>query len=78
MRGILFVILLFSYIGIEWHLSGRAYQYRVDPERPAWGFDIFFPERFNNAGQTSRRAAVRFLVGGAVLLAVAIVLLSPP
>jgi hypothetical protein len=78
MRGTVFMLLLVAYIGIQWTLSGRAYRHRVDPARPAWGFDIFFPERYTAEGQEARKLAARFVVIGAAAIAIAMILLSPP
>jgi hypothetical protein len=70
MKGILSVALLVAYVYIANALAFRAYPYRVDPEAPWWGWQIWYAEYFTEPGQRLRRTAIRFtVIGGIVLVA---------
>ena len=64
MRGILSAVLILLYILAGTALHFRAMTGRVDPERPAWGVDLFRPALFTPDGQRLRQNALRFYVLG--------------
>ena len=70
MKGILSVVLLVVYAYIANALAFRAFPYRVDPEAPWWGWQIWYSKYFTEPGQRLRRTSIRFtIIGGLVVLA---------
>jgi len=69
LRVFVSVVLVFVYIWVGAWFHFGAMAGRVDPERPAWGTDLFRRELFTPDGQRPRRAALRFYaIGGFALL----------
>ena len=76
MRGVISLVLLLLYVLVGAVLTLRASRYFRDPDRLAWGLDIFRPHLFVADGQAKRRLAVRFYVIGGVVLVVLLALIQ--
>jgi hypothetical protein len=71
--GWLWIVLAFAWGIIGNLLALRAFRYRVDPNGPSWGYQIWYSRFFTPEGQGPRRLAIGFVVvGGVVLLALAL------
>jgi hypothetical protein len=66
LKAILSVALLVAYGWIANTLAFRAYPYRVDPDAPWWGWQIWYSKYFTEPGQRLRRTAIRFTVIGGI------------
>ncbi len=72
MGGWLWFVLLGAYVLIGNLLAIRAFRYRVDPNEPHWGYQIWYSRFFTPEGQVPRRLAVAFFVLGGLALALGV------
>jgi hypothetical protein len=69
-RGGLIVGLFIVWGLVGNHLALRAFRYRVDPNAPRWGYQIWYSRFFTAEGQGPRRRAVWFFVLGGLVIVV--------
>jgi len=60
--------LIVIYVVVGNLLALRAFRYRIDPNEPQWGYQIWYRRYFTDEGQPLRRVAVRFFVVGAIAI----------
>ena len=76
MRGWLWLVFIAVYLVVGNLLAIRAFRYRLDPDQPLWGYQIWYSRFFTEEGQAPRRLAIGFFVVGGLALAIGLWLMG--
>jgi hypothetical protein len=64
------IVLLAIHVMVFNALASRAFHYRIDPDEPRWGYQIWYSRFFTEEGLRRRRVALSYLFLGGLVVAV--------